>query len=252
MKKKVTISLCAAVLLCVLLSFGSVFAASSKRVYDQAGLFTAEEVTELEKRVAGHCESTNLDIVIVTTDNTMGKTSRDYADDFYDYNGFGVGDDHSGVLLLIDMDNRMAYMSTTGKAIRIFTDDTIQAITDRVASCLGSGNYAEGVRVFLNEVEDCVNPNIWGMVLGCLIIGMVGGTIAVASVWHKYTHGHKADQYELSENSSIYLAGREDVFLRRYVTSRNISSNNSSGGGGGSSTHTSSSGTSHGGGGSSF
>lgn len=252
MKKKVTISLCVAVLLCVLLSFGSVFAASSQRVYDQAGLFTAEEVTELEKRVAEHRESTNLDIVIVTTDDTMGKTSRDYADDFYDYNGFGVGDDHSGVLLLIDMDNRMAYMSTTGKAIQIFTDDTIEIITGRVAASLGNGAYAKGVRVFLNEVEDCVNPNIWGMVLGCLIIGMVGGTIAVASVWHKYTHGHKADQYELSENSSIYLAGREDVFLRRYVTSRNISSNNNSGGGGGSSTHTSSSGTSHGGGGSSF
>ena len=250
MKKKVTISLCVAVLLCALLPFGSVFAASSQRVYDQAGLFTTEEVTELEKSVAEHRESTNLDIVIVTTDDTMGKTSRDYADDFYDYNGFGVGDDNSGVLLLIDMDNRMAYMSTTGKAIQIFTDDTIQAITDRVASCLGDGNYAEGVRVFLNEVEDCVNPNILGMILVCLVIGIVGGAIAVASVWYKYTHGHKVDQYELSENSSIQLAGREDVFLRRYVTSRNISNNNS--GGGGSSTHTSSSGTSHGGGGSSF
>ena len=28
----------------------------------------------------------------------------DYADDYYDYNGYGLGDNKSGLLLLIDMD----------------------------------------------------------------------------------------------------------------------------------------------------
>ena len=48
MKKKLTISLCTALLLCVLFSFTGVFAAGDQRVYDQAGLFTQAEVQELE------------------------------------------------------------------------------------------------------------------------------------------------------------------------------------------------------------
>ena len=254
MKKKIAVSLCAAMVLCVLLSFAGVFAesASSQRVYDMAGLFTPTEKGQLEKSVTEHRESTNLDIVIVTINDAQGKSSRDYADDFYDYNGFGVGEDHSGVLLLIDMDNRMAYMSTTGRAIQIFCDDEIQGITDRVASCLGDGEYAEGAQVFLNEVESEVNPNILGMVLVCLIIGAACGAIAVGIVWHRYTRGYKADQYELMKNSDTQLVGREDIFLHKHVTSRTLSSGNGGGGGGGGSTHTSSSGTSHGGGGSSF
>ena len=105
MKKKLTISLCTALLLCVLFSLPSVFAAGDQRVYDQAGLFTQAEVQELEESVAEHRKSTQMDIVIVTTDDAQGKTSQAYADDFYDYNGFGEGSDNTGVLLLIDMDN---------------------------------------------------------------------------------------------------------------------------------------------------
>lgn len=254
MKKKIAVSLCTAMILCVLLSCAGVFAeiVPPQRVFDMADLFTKEEKIDLEESVAEHRESTNLDIVIVTINDAEGKSSRDYADDFYDDNGYGVGEDHSGVLLLIDMDNRMAYMSTTGRAIQIFSDDEIQGITDRVASCLGDGEYAEGAQVFLNEVESEVNPNILGMVLVCLIIGAACGAIAVGIVWHRYTRGYKADQYDLRDNSYTQLVGREDVFLHKHVTSRTISSGNGGGGGGGGSTHTSSSGTSHGGGGSHF
>lgn len=252
MKKKLTINLCTALLLCVLFSLPSVFAAGDQRVYDQAGLFTQAEVQELEESVAEHRKSTQMDIVIVTTDDAQGKTSQAYADDFYDYNGFGEGSDNTGVLLLIDMDNRMAYMSTTGKAIQKFPDDTIQAITDKVASRLADGKYAQGARVFLKEVEDWVNPNLLGAVIACLIIGAACGAIAVVIVWRKYTHGHKEDQYVLSDNSYTHLTSRDDVFLHKHVVTHTISNNSGGGGGGGSSTHTSSSGTSHGGGGSSF
>ena len=131
MKKKVTAGF-AAILLCVLFSFTGVFAAGQNRVYDYAGLFTTAETQDLEESAAEYREKTNLDLVIVTIDDAEGKTSREYADDFYDYNGFGVGSDYSGALLLIDMDNRMAYLSTTGKAIGILTDSRIQEITDEV------------------------------------------------------------------------------------------------------------------------
>lgn len=248
MKKKVTAGF-AAILLCVLFSFTGVFAAGQNRVYDYAGLFTAEEIKELEESATEYREKTNLDLVIVTIDDAEGKTSREYADDFYDYNGFGVGSDYSGALLLIDMDNRMAYLSTTGKAIGILTDSRIQEITDEVASYVGDGQYAKGAQVFLEKTDEFVNPNIAGRLLIALALAVLVGAGSVAGVWYKYTHGHKADQYELDKNSSLALSQREDIFMGRFVTSRKIPRNT---GGGGSSTHTSSSGRSHGGGGSSF
>lgn len=250
MKKKVTAGF-AAILLCVWFSFTGVFATGQNRVYDYAGLFTTAETQELEESAAEYREKTNLDLVIVTIDDAQGKTSREYADDFYDYNGFGVGSDHSGALLLIDMDNRMAYLSTTGKAIGILTDSRIQEITDEVASYVGDGEYAKGARVFLEKTDEFVNPNITGMLLIALVLAVLVGAGSVAGVWYKYTHGHKADQYELDKNSSLNLSQREDIFMGRFVTSRKIP-RNTGGGGGGSSTHTSSSGTTHGGGGSRF
>ena len=36
--------------------------------------------------------NTSMDIVIVTTDDAEGKSSLAYADDFFDYNGYGVGE----------------------------------------------------------------------------------------------------------------------------------------------------------------
>jgi len=85
-----------------------VFAESSKNVKDYLNYLTAEE---------------KLDVVIVITDNTQGKSSRDFADDFYDYNGYGIGTRKSGLLMLVNMQNREIWISTCGDAIDIFTDN---------------------------------------------------------------------------------------------------------------------------------
>ena len=86
----------------------SVFAASSSstsstipdhrlqpRVVDNANLLTASEEQELEKYLDSISEDLKFDIAVVTTDTINGKTPMAYADDFYDYNGYGYGDDRS-------------------------------------------------------------------------------------------------------------------------------------------------------------
>ena len=87
----------------------SVFAASSSstsstipdhrlqpRVVDNANLLTASEEQELEKYLDSISEDLKFDIAVVTTDTINGKTPMAYADDFYDYNGYGYGDDRDG------------------------------------------------------------------------------------------------------------------------------------------------------------
>ena len=68
----------------------------------------------------------DMDIVIVITDDVKGKSSMDFADDFYDDNGYGIGFDSSGLLFLVNMEDREVWISTAGTAIKVFTDARIR------------------------------------------------------------------------------------------------------------------------------
>ena len=63
-----------------------------------------------------------MNVVVVTENSLDGKSAQDYADDFFDYNGHGYGDDDSGVLFLIGMDERKWAITTYGYGITAFTD----------------------------------------------------------------------------------------------------------------------------------
>lgn len=124
------------------------------KVYDDADLFTQDEIENLQQRCIELAEETELDIVVVTTDDAQGKTACEYADDFFDYNGFGFEKPMgTGILYLIDMDNREAWVSTSGDAIGYFSDKSIRRITDSIYSYLANGSYYESAETFLNQVE---------------------------------------------------------------------------------------------------
>ena len=88
-------------------------------VVDEANLMSPDQVLDLNDRANALSQEFNMDIVIVTTDDTGGKSSREFADDYFDYNGYGVGPNYDGILFLIDMDNRETYISTTGQELGI-------------------------------------------------------------------------------------------------------------------------------------
>ena len=75
-------------------------------VVDDANLLSSQEETKLRIDLENFKNEYNMDAVIVTSNNLNGKSQQDYADDYFDYNGYGVGKEKSGLLLLIDMENR--------------------------------------------------------------------------------------------------------------------------------------------------
>lgn len=123
-----------------------------RSVYDYAGLFDEEQVRELEDEAARARNETDLDVVIVTTPDAEGKSAQEFADDAYDEGGFGQGNDYSGILYLIDMDNRELALSTCGEAIRIFTDRRIDAMLDEMTEA-AQRDLGESAVVFLKEVR---------------------------------------------------------------------------------------------------
>ena len=250
--------------------------AQSDCVYDQADLLTAQEEEELQKQAEMMQETWKMNFLVVTTDDAEGKTSREYADDFYD----ALYPEENGILYLIDMDNREIYMSTTGLAIRYMTDARIDSILDVAFLYVADGDYSGTIKAFLNESEYYLNQGIpenqynydvdtgeidayeepMGITMGeflfALVVAMIPAFITVGIIKAKYQLKFEDFHYDPTANSEITLSVKSDRLINKIVTHRRIpkdtDSSGRSGGGGGSSVHHSSSGGSHGGGGRSF
>ena len=89
-------------------------------VYDDAALLTPEEIETLESELDAAGEKTGWNMLMLTTDDTNGKTTQEYADDFFD----AIAENGDGVALLIDMQNREICISTGGilrmRVLKIF------------------------------------------------------------------------------------------------------------------------------------
>ena len=257
---------------------------SSQRVYDMAELLDEEEEAEFESVIAGQRKELGLDIVVVTIENAGGKGAQEYADYNYEVAGFGDGSSHDGIMFLIDMDNRELVLSTEGKAIRIFTDERIEAMLDDVYEGASEDDFAASVEAFL---EDTAYYGKQGIPSNQYNYDTDTGRISVhrSIRWYEallafgvsaFTAGmvclNIKRQYEMKETPgqarNVNMAYRadcqfayqneSDILVNQFVTSQVIPKNTgnagshggSSGGSfaGRSSTHHSSSGRSHGGG----
>ncbi|MBO7376720.1 MAG: TPM domain-containing protein, partial [Clostridia bacterium] len=82
----------AAALLTAALASVSAFASSGTDKYgyvvDGADILTSAEEAELSAYLKEKSEKAGCDIIVVTTDDLGGKSMMEYADDFYDYNGY--------------------------------------------------------------------------------------------------------------------------------------------------------------------
>lgn len=128
-------------------------APENNNVKDFMDYLTPDQVLAFQSTVDRLKSTYGLEPVIVITNNVEGKSSMVYADDYYDNNGYGIGNDNSGILMLINMNDRVVWISTTGKAIDIFTDSRIASMLDGIASYLSKANYDGACNRFLSDVE---------------------------------------------------------------------------------------------------
>ena len=254
------------------------------RVFDYADLFSDGEEARLNEKLLEFIEKSEMDAVVVTIDDAEGKSSAAYADDFYDYNGFGRQEDHRGALFLIDMDNREIYLSTTGLMIRYMTDARVERLLDEAYEYLPDGDYAESAQAAIRMLDRFHNEGIpsgqhnydseTGRVdyykkrrvsilegLISLILSVLPGLGMAGFVKSSYAmRTEKSPQnismirYRALSASPINLLNQGDRVVNTSTRTRIIptSSGSGSSGGGRSTTHSGSSGRSHGGGGRSF
>lgn len=243
-----------------------------EKVYDFGDLLTDEEETNLYNEIQSFVEQTNYDLAVVTINENPKQDAMNYADDFYDYNEFGKGTTRDGLLLLIDMDTRELYISTTGNAIKMYSDARINDILDTGYDYITNQQY---YNTFLSMIKKSVdfysmgfpeeNKNIEIDEIGRPIIikyinyRLIAGisvfiTLIVTIIFYNISKLKLKVGSTISYLKSSNISLRKDKLINSIVT-HHVRNTDSSGGGshsGGSSFHTSSSGSFHGGGGRHF
>lgn len=243
---KKIISVC--IVLIMLLALALPVLAQQPRVVDNAGLLTEAEVQSLTEDLDALSTQWSMDFVIVTTDDLEGKTATAYADDFFDYNGYGVGEDHSGILLLVSMADRDWAISTCGEAIDTFSDYDQEVIMDAVLPYLSEGEYYAAFSEFAAQCGEISEQNVddgsfpfFTYLIVALVIGFIVALIATGVMKGKL----KSVRAQVAANNymkqgSLQVTESRDIFLYRNVIRTAKPKETST-------THTSSSGRTHGG-----
>lgn len=125
------------------------------RVVDDADIFTAEEEIKMEERILELRQQLNRDIVVFTDISTYGLERNIYCADFYDFNGYGYGDEREGFCLLICMDpnDRGFYTCSTGTVSRgLQSYRNSNLLDDRLLGYMKEADYAAGVEDWIENI----------------------------------------------------------------------------------------------------
>ena len=239
---------------------------------DDADLLTPNEEAQLLQKLEEITQRQQCEISVVTKYSIDGKLPRDYADDFFDYNGYGWGADHDGLMLLISMEERDYYVSGHGDFAAYSFIDAIDYISEQFVPYLSDGDYYGAFTTYADTCDDLItrarqgnpyNPQEpvergeEGFPVGAAAagggLGSLLGFLPVSAMKSKLkTVRHQPSANTYIRPNSLDLRISDDAFLYSQVTRVPRPTNEGRTGGGGGGFHISSSGSSHFGGGGKF
>ncbi len=243
------------------------------RIVDNADILTDTEEETLTNLYDEISENFRCDIAAVTVTTLDGMDVQSYADDFYDYNGYGMGSDDNGVLFLIAMNEREWAFTTYGFAMSALPNYILESIGEEILPYLSSGYYHDALTYYANTAASYIehykengsaygenenNPNDYneiyyyndgqyyeknqfsiGAKIGIsLLIGAVISLI-IMLIMKSGMRTIKSNNYAASYivDNSLQINVSRDLYLYRNVTKTRRETESSGRGGGG--THTS-------------
>ena len=145
-------------LLVVLLSCTSVANAEPWRVFDNAGLFTLEEVETLEQAIFDFQRNTKFDFAVLTTDDYLGKNSAEIAKAFVISENLGFGQHGSGILYYLATYDGMLFptISCGGEMRDAFDQSKRKTALEIVDPFIENGEYTEAVISMIESATEAV------------------------------------------------------------------------------------------------
>jgi uncharacterized protein len=231
---------------------------AQRRIIDNAGLLSGSEISMLESLAAGIASTYNFDLVIVTETGIGSASPMNYADDYFDYNGYGLGRDRDGCLFLQVTGTRDYRFSTSGRGKRILNSTAYYELEKDVVGFLQNNDPAGAYRAFIRDWEKFLAMDAEGesnnfvteyalfFYIGAWAVSLIIAFVAVGIMKAKLNNVHpktEADRFIIPGSLAFTL--KQDSFLYSAVTKTRRAESDSSNSG----SHMSSSGRSHSGGG---
>lgn len=230
-------------------------------IVDDAGYLMQSELASLSKELDEVREKYGFEVAIYTESDMTSSTAEASADDIYDYQGYGAGENDDGIMLYICSDTREYHFTTHGKGLRYFNSNGLAYLESKVLPYLEEDNYYKAFEVYIKTADELLKmasegkpynekqysmKYLFGVIIVCLIAPLL---IAFLMMRKKLKKMKTAVENDYAANymkpGSMNLTMSRDLFLYSRITKTEKPKGDSG-------THTSSSGRTHGGQGGSF
>ena len=222
-----------------------------QRVYDKAGLLSAQEIETLEALSREIGQRYNTDIYMITDKDSGGLSRKRYIEDFADRMEVT-----NSTIIFINMEagNRGVEIQGYGNDEFYMNDFRIEHVLDKIVPYLSAGEYYTALTAFLEQTEtylgrnpkkDSLLANSWFQ----LVVSLAAGGIIVAIMAVRSGGKVTVNERTYLDSSRSKVVARHDDFVRTATTRVRRPQSSSGGRGGGG---VSMGGRSHSGGGRSF
>ena len=252
--------------------------AENDRIVDNAHVLSDSSIAVLTSDLDSLSSKYNYDIVVyLSNDTSFGEDIVSEGCEFFDNNGYGYGEDHDGILLIVNYETGYFDIITTGDDVRNKYDGYIEDCFDSIQGYLRDDPY-EAIQIFEYWVDtrfmpeessddSYIEPSIPSedyiekdnLVRDLSVSGVASLLVSAITAFilkrQLKTEGKRHGATDYINKNSFSLSRSGDIFLyrttsrRRIVDRSNNTNHHSSGGNGFHISHTSSSGISHGSGG---
>ncbi len=260
-------------LVIVLMSFSLGFGFSTllsghRYVDDAADLMTAEEEAQLEAKLEEINSRLQFDVVIVTVDTTGTMSTTDYADKYFEDNGYGQGPNRDGILLLVSYEDGRWATSTSGYGITALTDYGLDQIESELVDNLNKGKFYQAFDSFAQRCDEYVTsakegniidvgnepkkPFPWAsrglIAIAAGLFSGFAGTSSARAQLKTVRYQPRAGNYVVRDSFALDPRASRDLFLYSNITRvPRVQQSNNGPRPGGSTTHVSPGGMTHGG-----
>ena len=230
-------------------------------IIDDAGYLMQSELASLSKELDEVREKYGFEVAIYTESDMTSSTAEASADDIYDYQGYGAGENDDGILLYICRGTREYHFTTHGKGLEYFNKNGLKYLESKVVPYLTENDYYEAFDAYIETSEELLSmaksgkpynekqystKYLTSVIVICLVAPLL---IAFWMMKKKLKKMKTAVENDYAANymkpGSMNLTMSRDLFLYSKITKTEKPK-------GSTGTHISSSGRTHGGRGGSF
>ena len=230
-------------------------------IVDDAGYLMQSELASLSKELDEVREKYGFEVAIYTESDMTSSTAEESADDIYDYNGYGAGENDNGILLYICSDTREYHFTTHGEGLKYFNSNGLKYLENKVVPYLSKDDYYEAFRMYIETTDELLQmakdgkpynekqystKYLIGVIIAALLIPLLVAWILMKKKLKKMKTAVENDYAaNYVKPGSMRIDTSRDLFLYSRITKTERPKESSG-------THTSSSGRTHGGRGGSF